>query len=145
MIPYTCAARAYTAGSVSPAVCKKPGDGEARVEDHGYPLRMAPKNLLTEWACVLFSSFADAGIQEVVISPGSRPTPFITAAVRERRLRCHSVVDERAAAFFALGQARLCSRPSLLLCTSGSAGAHYFPAIIEASASYVPLVVVTAD
>src|SRR5215467_8878805 len=131
MIPYTCAARAYTAGSVSPAVCKKPGDGEARVEDHGYPLRMAPKNLLTEWACVLFSSFADAGIQEVVISP----------AVRERRLRCHSVVDERAAAFFALGQARLCSRPSLLLCTSGSAGAHYFPAIIEASASYVPLVV----
>jgi 2-succinyl-5-enolpyruvyl-6-hydroxy-3-cyclohexene-1-carboxylate synthase len=57
----------------------------------------------------------------------------------------HDAIDERAAAFFALGQARATGRPSLLLCTSGSAGAHYLPAVIEAGEAGVPLVVLTAD
>jgi 2-succinyl-5-enolpyruvyl-6-hydroxy-3-cyclohexene-1-carboxylate synthase len=106
---------------------------------------MVPRNLLTEWARVLLTSFADTGVTDVVVSPGSRSTPFVAAAVREPRLSCHSVVDERAAAFFALGQARLTGRPSLLICTSGTAGAHYLPAILEAQASFVPIVVLTAD
>src|SRR5262249_10288390 len=55
------------------------------------------------------------------------------------------IVDERSAAFFALGQARVTGRPSMLVCTSGTAGAHYLPAIIEASQSFVPMIVVTAD
>jgi 2-succinyl-5-enolpyruvyl-6-hydroxy-3-cyclohexene-1-carboxylate synthase len=106
---------------------------------------MQPENLLTEWAWLLFRSFADAGVRDVVISPGSRSTPLVVAAVREPRLRCHNVIDERAAAFFALGQARVSDRPSLLLCTSGTAAAHYFPAILEARASFVPMLVLTAD
>jgi len=90
-------------------------------------------------------SFAEAGIADVVLSPGSRSTPFLIAALRESRFRCHDVIDERAAAFFALGQARWSGRPSLVLCTSGTAAAHYYPAIVEASLARVPLVVVTAD
>ncbi len=70
-------------------------------------------NLLTEWATLLLTSFADAGVRDVVISPGSRSTPFVVAAVREARLTCHSVIDERAAAFLALGQARVTGVPSI--------------------------------
>lgn len=106
---------------------------------------MPPSNVLTEWSSLLLRSFADAGIEDVVISPGSRSTPLVVAAVREPRLRLHNVIDERAAAFFALGQARLTRRPSLLVCTSGTAGAHYLPAIIEARAAQLPLLVLTAD
>lgn len=106
---------------------------------------MSPKNLQTEWAWLLFASLADAGVRDVVISPGSRSTPFVVAAVREKRLRRHEVVDERAAAFFALGQARVTGQPSVLLCTSGTAPAHYLPAMIEANISGVPLLVLSAD
>src|SRR5262249_30492897 len=67
------------------------------------------------------------------------------AAATTPSLRLHVVVDERSAAFFALGQARASGRPSLLICTSGTAGAHWMPALIEASQSFVPLVAVTAD
>jgi 2-succinyl-5-enolpyruvyl-6-hydroxy-3-cyclohexene-1-carboxylate synthase len=102
-------------------------------------------NLLTDWATLLLGSFADAGVTDVVISPGSRSTPFVIAAARNPRLRCHDSIDERAAAFFALGQARVTGRPSLLICTSGTAGAHYLPAVIEAGLSYTPLLVLTAD
>ncbi|MGH7285972.1 MAG: thiamine pyrophosphate-binding protein, partial [Polyangiaceae bacterium] len=106
---------------------------------------MQPANVLTEWASLLFSSLASAGVTDVVVSPGSRSTPFVVAAVREPTITCHSVIDERAAAFFALGQARITGRPSVLLCTSGTAAAHYLPAIIEAGSAFIPLLVVTAD
>ncbi|MBW3668222.1 MAG: 2-succinyl-5-enolpyruvyl-6-hydroxy-3-cyclohexene-1-carboxylic-acid synthase [Actinobacteria bacterium] len=106
---------------------------------------MTEANLLTEWSRLLFASLADAGVTDVVLSPGSRSTPFMLAADAEPRLRCHDSVDERAAGFFALGLARVSGRPAVLLCTSGTAGAHYFPAVIEASLANVPMVVVTAD
>ncbi|WP_394841531.1 2-succinyl-5-enolpyruvyl-6-hydroxy-3-cyclohexene-1-carboxylic-acid synthase [Pendulispora brunnea] len=106
---------------------------------------MSEANLLTEWAKLLMRSFADAGITDVVLSPGSRSTPYLIAALREPRLRCYDAIDERGAAFLALGQARWTSRPSLLLCTSGTAAAHYYPAVVEASLARVPLLVVTAD
>ena len=106
---------------------------------------MTEANLLTEWSRLLMVSLADAGVTEVVLSPGSRSTPFMVAAEREPRLRCHDSIDERAAAFFALGLARVTGRPAALLCTSGTAAAHYYPAVIEASLADVPLVVVTAD
>ena len=101
--------------------------------------------LLTQWARLLFESFATAGLRDVVISPGSRSVPFTLAAVNTRGLSCHIAVDERAAAFFALGQARVTGRPSLLICTSGSAAAHYYPAVVEAAADHVPLLALTAD
>lgn len=103
------------------------------------------ENLQTEWARLLIGSLADAGIRDVVLSPGSRSTPFVLAAARHPALTCYDVVDERSAAFFALGQARVTARPSLTLCTSGTAGANYLPAVIEARMSFVPLLVLTAD
>ncbi len=107
--------------------------------------RSRAAHVQAQWARLLLASLADAGVGDVVISPGSRSTPFVLAAAADRRLRCHRFVDERSAAFFALGQGRVSGRPSLLLCTSGSAGAHYLPAVIEASAAFVPLLVLTAD
>jgi 2-succinyl-5-enolpyruvyl-6-hydroxy-3-cyclohexene-1-carboxylate synthase len=102
-------------------------------------------NLLTQWARLLLSSLADAGVREVVLSPGSRSTPFMVAASSEPRLVCHDSLDERAGGFFGLGQARVTGRPSLLICTSGTAGAHYLPAVIEAGLSFLPLLVLTSD
>jgi 2-succinyl-5-enolpyruvyl-6-hydroxy-3-cyclohexene-1-carboxylate synthase len=99
----------------------------------------------SEWARLLMSAFVDAGLCDVVNSPGSRSTPFVLAALDEPRLRLRTIIDERAAAFFALGQARAAGRPSLLLCTSGTAPAHYLPAILEARASGTPLLILSAD
>jgi 2-succinyl-5-enolpyruvyl-6-hydroxy-3-cyclohexene-1-carboxylate synthase len=101
--------------------------------------------LLTEWSRLLLGTLARAGVEHVVLSPGSRSTPFAWAALQEEKLHCHSLWDERVAAFFALGQARLSGRPSLLVCTSGTAAANYYPALIEASLSRVPVLVLTAD
>lgn len=105
----------------------------------------APGNLLTEWARTLVDALAGAGIADAVISPGSRSTPFVAALTARRDLRCWDVIDERSAAFFALGQARVTGHPTLLLCTSGTAGANYLPAVVEARRSATPLVVLTAD
>jgi 2-succinyl-5-enolpyruvyl-6-hydroxy-3-cyclohexene-1-carboxylate synthase len=106
---------------------------------------MSGSNLHTAWARLFLRAAASAGVRDVVVSPGSRSTPLALAAAESREVRCHVIVDERAAGFFALGQARASGRPSMLICTSGTAGAHYFPAIIEASQSFLPLLVVTAD
>lgn len=105
----------------------------------------APANLLTAWADALLGALAATGIRDVVASPGSRSTPFLLAAARHEDLHIHTVVDERSAGFFALGLARATGRPPLLLCTSGTAPAHYYPAVIEASESSLPLVVLSAD
>jgi 2-succinyl-5-enolpyruvyl-6-hydroxy-3-cyclohexene-1-carboxylate synthase len=106
---------------------------------------MSPANLLGEWARLLIGSLARAGVQNAVLSPGSRSTPFAWAALHEPRLSCRVLIDERSAGFFALGQAKLTGRPSLLISTSGSAGAHYLPALVEACESRTPVIVLTAD
>jgi 2-succinyl-5-enolpyruvyl-6-hydroxy-3-cyclohexene-1-carboxylate synthase len=100
---------------------------------------------LGEWARLLFGTLAASGVSEVFISPGSRSTPFAWLALQTPGLRCHSIVDERCAAFAALGVARAVGRPAALLCTSGSAAANYYPAIVEAALACVPLLVITAD
>jgi 2-succinyl-5-enolpyruvyl-6-hydroxy-3-cyclohexene-1-carboxylate synthase len=101
--------------------------------------------IVGEWARLLLGSLAQAGVKDVVVSPGSRSTPFTWAAAATPGLRCHAHYDERSAAFFALGLARVTNEPALLLCTSGSAAANYFPAVVEASLAHVPLLVLTAD
>ena len=99
----------------------------------------------TIWCELLIASLADAGIVTVVVSPGSRSTPLVAALAQESRLDVVTIIDERAAAFFALGVARATGRPAALICTSGTAAAHYFPALIEASHAAVPLLAITAD
>jgi len=106
---------------------------------------MTSENLQAEWARLLVESLAACGVADVVISPGARSLPLVLAAHGSARLRCHDLIDERVAAFFALGQARASGRPSLLICTSGTAAAHYFPAIVEAASSGTPMLVMTAD
>lgn len=93
----------------------------------------------------MFGTLHAAGVCEIFISPGSRSTPFTWQALATIGLRCHAIVDERCAAFAALGLARATDRPVALLCTSGSAPAHYLPALVEASLSHVPLLVISAD
>jgi 2-succinyl-5-enolpyruvyl-6-hydroxy-3-cyclohexene-1-carboxylate synthase len=98
----------------------------------------------TVWAELVAASLADAGVSDVVVSPGSRSTP-LAAALARLPVRLHVVVDERAAGFFALGIARASGMPAAVVCTSGTAPAHYLPAVIEAAMSGVPLVIVSAD
>ncbi|MGB1015398.1 MAG: 2-succinyl-5-enolpyruvyl-6-hydroxy-3-cyclohexene-1-carboxylic-acid synthase, partial [Nannocystaceae bacterium] len=91
------------------------------------------------------AALVDGGVREIVVSPGSRNTPLVLAIDQHPDLRAHVVVDERTAGFFALGLARASHAPVALVCTSGSAGTHYGPAIAEACHSRIPLVVLTAD
>ncbi len=103
-------------------------------------------------ARLLVGALVQAGVRHVVTSPGSRSTPLVLAALdlaagagRAGNLELRSVLDERAAAFYALGQARATGLPSALICTSGSAPGHYLPAILEAKEAGLPLVVLSAD
>ncbi|MCA9575813.1 MAG: 2-succinyl-5-enolpyruvyl-6-hydroxy-3-cyclohexene-1-carboxylic-acid synthase [Polyangiales bacterium] len=84
------------------------------------------------------------GTTRWVVSPGSRSTPLVLA-LHQLGVPLHHVIDERAAAFFALGVARETGRVAPLLCTSGTALAHYLPAVIEASETRLPMLVVSAD
>jgi len=97
------------------------------------------------WASVLVETLYRCGLRQVVISPGSRSTPLTFAFARHAGIKAIPVLDERSAAFFALGLAKQTRKATALLCTSGTAGANYFPAIIEAYESGVPLIVLTAD
>ncbi|WP_437802233.1 2-succinyl-5-enolpyruvyl-6-hydroxy-3-cyclohexene-1-carboxylic-acid synthase [Sorangium sp. So ce693] len=106
---------------------------------------MGGSNLHSAWAQLFVRALAQAGVRDVVLCPGSRSTPLAIAAMESEEVRCQSVVDERAAAFFALGQARVTGRPSVFVCTSGTAGAHALPAIIEAHQSFTPFIAITAD
>jgi len=85
------------------------------------------------------------GIDHIVISPGSRNAPLIVGFTSHDFFTCFSIVDERCAAFFALGMAQQLQKPVALVCTSGSAALNYYPAIAEAFYSDIPLVVLTAD
>ncbi|MGQ9659124.1 MAG: 2-succinyl-5-enolpyruvyl-6-hydroxy-3-cyclohexene-1-carboxylic-acid synthase [Thermochromatium sp.] len=97
------------------------------------------------WALALFAGLIEGGMRWVVLSPGARSTPLVLAAQRQPALTITPILDERSAAFFALGVARASGRPVGLICTSGSALAHWFPAVIESSESRVPLVLLSAD
>ncbi|HPW54681.1 MAG TPA: 2-succinyl-5-enolpyruvyl-6-hydroxy-3-cyclohexene-1-carboxylic-acid synthase [Thermoanaerobaculaceae bacterium] len=106
---------------------------------------MIAANLHLRWAELLIDGLVSAGVRELVASPGSRSAPLVLAAGARADLRVTVLVDERVAAFFALGQAKATGQPTALVCTSGTAGAHYLPAVLEADEAGVPLVVVTAD
>lgn len=103
------------------------------------------RNVNALWAGVMARTLQRCGVRRAVISPGSRSTPLAFAFARETSIEAIPVLDERSAAFFALGLAKQDMRPVVLVCTSGTAGANYFPAVIEAHEAGVPLIVLTAD
>lgn len=96
-------------------------------------------------AQTLVLAFESMGIENIVISPGSRNAPLTLGFTKNPYFTCYSVVDERSAAFFALGLAQQSGRPVALVCTSGSALLNYYPAVAEAFYSDIPLLVVSAD
>ncbi len=88
---------------------------------------------------------AQHGVKQVVLSPGSRCAPLTIAFVRHPEIKTRTITDERSAAFVAMGMAQQLNEPVALLCTSGSAGLNYYPAIAEAYYQQIPLLVLTAD
>ena len=103
---------------------------------------MYPKK---ELAQIIIAACRQFEIQTVVISPGSRNAPLTIGFSNHKDFETLSIVDERCAAFFALGIAQQTLKPVALVCTSGSALLNYYPAIAEAYYSQIPLVVISAD
>ncbi|MFB6093773.1 MAG: 2-succinyl-5-enolpyruvyl-6-hydroxy-3-cyclohexene-1-carboxylic-acid synthase [Halanaeroarchaeum sp.] len=106
---------------------------------------MTAPNRNALWARVIADELVAAGVEAVVIAPGSRSTPLTVAAAREDGLTAYSHLEERAAAYFALGRAKRSGRPTALVCTSGTAAANFHPAVVEANQARVPLIALTAD
>jgi 2-succinyl-5-enolpyruvyl-6-hydroxy-3-cyclohexene-1-carboxylate synthase len=96
-------------------------------------------------AGALLDALAAGGVRHVCLSPGSRSTPLALAAARDPRLEVHLVLDERASGFQALGIAKATGVPAATICTSGTAAAAFLPAVVEASQSRTPMLVLTAD
>ncbi|MDX2188138.1 MAG: 2-succinyl-5-enolpyruvyl-6-hydroxy-3-cyclohexene-1-carboxylic-acid synthase [Opitutaceae bacterium] len=111
--------------------------------------RMAPtldfRNTNSLWCSVLVETLVRCGVRHAVCSPGSRSTALTVALAAHPSVDALPVLDERSAGFIALGLAKRTRRPVVLVCTSGSAAANYWPAVVEAQAAQLPLVVVTAD
>ena len=101
--------------------------------------------LQTLWCELLVGTLADAGVTTCVVSPGSRSTPLVAALVADGRFALPTIIDERAASFYALGLARATGTTVAMVCTSGSAAAHYLPALVEASMAGISLIALTAD
>ena len=117
-------------------------------ESHHENRGAAEVNISTSLARVVVRQIIEAGITDVVISPGSRNAPLSLAffeASQEGLIKIHVRIDERTAAFFALGIIKSTGRPVPVVCTSGTAVANYHPAVLEASHTNAPLMVLTAD
>lgn len=100
---------------------------------------------LTAYTAGFVDELFRQGITDAVVSPGSRSTPMAILLSEHPNIKVHLQIDERSAGFYALGLAKAEKNAVALLCTSGTAAANYFPAIIEAHYSHVPLIVLTAD
>jgi 2-succinyl-5-enolpyruvyl-6-hydroxy-3-cyclohexene-1-carboxylate synthase len=99
----------------------------------------------TLWVRAFVDELARAGVREVVLAPGSRSTPLVMACAADGRFRLRVHLDERSAAFFALGVGKATGRPAVVITTSGTATANVLPAVIEAARGETPLLVLTAD
>ncbi|MEG4455299.1 2-succinyl-5-enolpyruvyl-6-hydroxy-3-cyclohexene-1-carboxylic-acid synthase [Microcoleus sp. N9_A1] len=103
------------------------------------------RNTNTVWASVLAETLQRLGLTTAVICPGSRSAPLTIAFAQNKKIETIPILDERSASFFALGIAKKSYFPTALICTSGTAAANFYPAIIEARESRIPLLIFTAD
>jgi 2-succinyl-5-enolpyruvyl-6-hydroxy-3-cyclohexene-1-carboxylate synthase len=101
------------------------------------------RNIL--WTETFAAELVNAGVKYACISPGSRSTPLTYAITTNKKIKSFAIIDERSSGFFALGLAKTTKTPVVLVCTSGTAAAEFYPAIIEAYQSKVPLIICTAD
>jgi 2-succinyl-5-enolpyruvyl-6-hydroxy-3-cyclohexene-1-carboxylate synthase len=106
---------------------------------------MDSTNANTALASAFVEELARCGVRHAVLSPGSRSTPLAVALWRQPEIEATVIVDERSAAFFALGEAQASATPVAILCTSGTAAANLHPAVCEADHSALPLIALTAD
>lgn len=106
---------------------------------------MRPEQVLHAYVAAFVDALVAAGVRDACVAPGSRSTPLALMLAADPRIRVWVHYDERSAAFFGLGMAKLRREPVALLCTSGSAAANFMPAVVEARYGRVPLVVLTAD
>jgi 2-succinyl-5-enolpyruvyl-6-hydroxy-3-cyclohexene-1-carboxylate synthase len=97
------------------------------------------------WAGAIADELARSGVEAAVLAPGSRSTPLTVALVEHPDVETFSQLDERSAAYFALGRAKRTGRPTPLVCTSGTALANLHPAVVEADEARVPMLLLTAD
>jgi 2-succinyl-5-enolpyruvyl-6-hydroxy-3-cyclohexene-1-carboxylate synthase len=104
-----------------------------------------PLNPMYAWTRAFVDELARSGLRHAVVCPGSRSTPLALTLATAPTIRLWMHVDERSAAFFALGMAKRLQQPVALLCTSGTAAANFLPAVVEAHLTHVPLLVITAD
>ncbi len=96
-------------------------------------------------ASLVIEELTRLGLRHIVISPGARSGPLALAAWKHEQITTHVVHDERSAAFFAAGLSKASKTPAVLICTSGTAAAHYLPAVIECSLTEIPLFIISAD
>ena len=106
---------------------------------------MNNQQITSLWSSIIVEELIRQGAGFFCISPGSRSTPLTIAIARNPKARWKMFVDERSAGFFALGYGRATGKPAVLICTSGTAVANYFPAIVEASMDFQPMIVLSAD
>jgi 2-succinyl-5-enolpyruvyl-6-hydroxy-3-cyclohexene-1-carboxylate synthase len=111
----------------------------------GGGLHHAERDATTAFARAVVDEWARGGVRHVVVAPGSRSAPMALALAADDRITVHVHLDERSAAFFALGIAKASRRPAAVVCTSGTATANLHPAVLEAHHARVPLIVCTAD
>jgi 2-succinyl-5-enolpyruvyl-6-hydroxy-3-cyclohexene-1-carboxylate synthase len=107
-------------------------------------MTLSPQDVQATYCATLVDEWVERGVSCAVVAPGSRSTPMALAIAERPEIATHVVHDERSAAFVALG-AGVDGIPALLLCTSGTAAANFFPAVVEAGLSEVPMIVLTAD
>lgn len=103
------------------------------------------ENISRLWASLLAGEFQKLGSKDVFIAPGMRNAPLIAGFKAQPNLNLHVGMDERGLSYQALGYAKASGKPAILICTSGTAAANFFPAVIEAKKSQVPLIVISAD
>ena len=102
-------------------------------------------NINLNWSQRISDTFYALGVKHICICPGARNTPLTLSFIKNKKFISTSHIDERSAAFFALGLSKKTGSPSIIITTSGTAVANLYPAIIESNYSKTPFIALTAD